>query len=90
MIDVQVSQQDDVGICKSKLRFSETGKGARAGVDEYSRYSIEEQEVTRCGSSRGSRAAGTQYGDTSGGVWPLNATVPEWHTAGGKNVSLFL
>src|SRR5580700_4143470 len=54
VIDMQVSEQNDVDIGERNPGFTEPGKCPRAGIDEYSRSPVDEQEIARCRATRGS------------------------------------
>ncbi len=63
MIDMQVREQHDVGFRERQLGFSEPRKRARAGIDQNSRDSVEEHEVTRGGAPGGSRTTRAEDDD---------------------------
>src|SRR5579862_8951526 len=56
MIDVQMSQKNDVGVREREPGFTEPDKSPRAGIDEYPRGAIDEHEIAGRGASGRSRS----------------------------------
>jgi len=61
MIDMQVGQKNDVGVCQSQLGFTEPSKCSRSGIYQYARCAVDEHEITRRGAPDRSRTARPEY-----------------------------
>src|SRR5258708_9260668 len=60
VIDVQVSEQHDVGIRQRGLRLAKASEGSGTCVDENTRIAVDEDQVARCRAPRSARAAGAE------------------------------
>ena len=61
MIDVQVSEQHDVGVRQRSLGLAEARERSGTGVDENAGLAIDEDQIARCRASRSARTAGTEH-----------------------------
>ncbi len=61
MIDVQVSEQHDVGVRQRGFGLAEAHEGSGTRVDEDAGIAVKINQITRRCASRSSRAAGPEH-----------------------------